>query len=90
MILVWKGYGHSMMNLVYLRMMFFSVRMKSEVGPEAVAAATAEDTGRFDPIPPTKLVADPALLLDPLFPPVLSPPPPPRMRNDERDDVGPK
>lgn len=79
-----------MMNLVYRRMMFFSVRMKREVGPDAVAAATAAETGRLDPIPPIKLLADPALLLDPLWPPMLSPPPLPRMRNDERDDVGPK
>lgn len=70
-----------MMNLVYLRIMFFSVRIKSEVGPEVAAAAAAE-AGRFDPIAPAKLVTDPALGLcwpDPLSPLL-------RTRNDARDD----
>ena len=47
------------MNLVYLRMMFFSVRMKSDVGSVPAAAAAAE-TGRFEPMaPPALLQGDP-------------------------------
>lgn len=47
-----------MMNLVYRRMMFFSVRMKSEVGPEPEEAAAMLETVRFDPIP-IRLDVDP-------------------------------
>ena len=68
-----KGYGHSMMNLVYRRMIFFSVRMKSEVGPCPAAAAAAE-AARFDPIP-AAVEGEPE--------PYPLPPP----RNDEREEA---
>lgn len=73
-----------MMKRVYLRMMFFSVRMKSDVGPEVAAAAAAE-AGRFDPIS-AKLVTDPALLCRPLDPLWWLSPPPRAEKNAERDD----
>lgn len=60
-------------------MMFFSVRMKSEVGPEPEEAFAMFEMGRFDPIP-ILLNSDPPLTVDLFFESL------PQMSRDERDD----
>ncbi|KAK4007581.1 hypothetical protein OUZ56_012739 [Daphnia magna] len=59
-------------------MMFFSVRMKSEVGPDPDEAAAMLEMGLFDPIP-IVLKGDPSAV-DLLFASL------PQTRREERDD----